>query len=80
MELALAVETVMIESHKDKWVRVIFIMDCTYEIWDTEHEHPNCPVCKSSYTDCPCPGPSMETEYDYKEIKGILYAKKKKDG
>lgn len=33
-----------------------------------------CSVCGGDYTECPCPGPTMEDEYDYKEEDGELYA------
>jgi len=36
-----------------------------------------CPECGEDFGDCPCPGPTMEEEYDYCEFDGILYAKPK---
>ncbi len=60
-----------------KWVKVVFAADCIYEEWDTDKECPQCPSCGGHYSDCQCPGPSMEDEYDYKEVNGVLYAKKK---
>ena len=60
-----------------KWVKVVFASDCIYEEWDTEKECPICPECKSEYSQCDCPGPTMEDEYEYKEINEILYARKK---
>lgn len=61
----------------DNWVKVIFFSDCVFEEWDIDREYPICPVCKIDYGDCQCPGPTMEEEYDYKEIDGVLYAKSK---
>lgn len=61
----------------DEWIKVIFAADCIYEDWDTEKEFAICPVCNTDYADCDCPGPTMEDEYEYKEIDGVLYAKKK---
>jgi hypothetical protein len=62
---------------KDKWIKVVFASDCIYQDWDEDRECPECPQCGKDYADCPCPGPTMEDEYDYKEVNGILYAKKK---
>jgi len=62
---------------KENWIKVVFASDCIYEDWDDDKECPTCPQCGNDYSDCPCPGPTMEDEYDYKEVNGILYAKKK---
>jgi hypothetical protein len=62
---------------KDKWIKVVFASDCIYQDWDEDRECLECPQCGKDYSDCPCPGPTMEDEYDYKEVNGILYAKKK---
>lgn len=66
----------MAKKKKD-WIKVIFAADCIYQDWDEDKECPECPQCGKDYADCPCPGPTMEDEYDYKEVNGILYAKKK---
>lgn len=68
----------MAKEKKNKWVKVIFAADCIFEDWDEDFECPVCPVCKTDYSDCDCPGPTMDEEYEYKEIKGVLYARKKK--
>jgi hypothetical protein len=47
---------------------VVFAVQCD--------EDGNCPVCGIDYAECACPGPTMEDEYDYKWIMGILYAKR----
>lgn len=62
---------------KSRWVKVIFASDCIYQDWDEDRECPKCPQCRGDYAECPCPGPTMEDEYYYKEVNGILYAKKK---
>lgn len=62
---------------KQKWVPVVFASDCIYEKWDTEKECPICPNCKKDYADCPCPGPTQEDLYEYKEIGGVLHARKR---
>ena len=64
---------------KDKWVKVVFAADCKYEKWDSDYECPVCPVCLTDYAECPCPGPTQDDEFDYKEIDGILYAKRKRN-
>lgn len=54
----------------DGWVRVVFACEVD--------DDGNCPVCEDvDYGDCPCPGPTMEDEYEYKEINGVLFAKRK---
>ena len=62
---------------KAKWIKVVFAADCIYEDWDEERDCPTCPECGRDYSDCPCPGPMMEDQYDYKEINGVLFARKK---
>ena len=53
------------------WDLVVFSGDC--------NEDGDCPFCKIDYGDCTCPGPTMEDEYDYKEVGGVLYARRKVD-
>jgi hypothetical protein len=60
-----------------EWIKVVFAADCIYEEWDEERDCPTCPECGGDYSECPCPGPMMEDEYDYKEINGVLFARKK---
>jgi hypothetical protein len=64
-------------KNKNKWLKVVFAADCIYDDEDVEHEFAVCPNCNIDYTDCPCPGPTMDDEYDYKEVKGVMYARKK---
>lgn len=61
-----------------KYVKVVFAHDCIYDEWDKDRECPICPVCKTDYSECNCPGPMQQDIYDYKEINGVMYAKKKK--
>jgi len=58
----------IINSH-GAWQRVVFAAEC-----DTDG---NCPVCGVDYSVCPCPGPTMEDEYDYREVNGVLWARAK---
>ena len=62
---------------EDGWQKVVFASDCIYEDWDEDKECPQCPQCGSDYSECDCPGPMQDDEYYYKEINGVLYAKRK---
>jgi hypothetical protein len=62
---------------KRGWKQVVCAADCIYEEWDEDHECPTCPVCGMDYSECDCPGPTQDDLYDYKEIDGVLYARKK---
>jgi hypothetical protein len=53
-----------------KWMAVVFSADCD--------EDGNCPACGIDYAECPCPGPTMEG-YEYREINGVLFARKESD-
>tara|TARA_R110001583_G_scaffold16458_3_gene67428 strand:+ start:1354 stop:1551 length:198 start_codon:yes stop_codon:yes gene_type:complete len=45
------------------WQQVVFADECD--------ELGNCPLCLSDYTECPCPGPSMdEAEWEYRTAEG----------
>lgn len=50
-----------------EWQKVVFAAECD--------EGGNCPVCETDFVDCPCPGPTQEG-YEYKEIDGVLHARK----
>lgn len=53
-----------------KWLRVVHSAECD--------EFGNCPVCVDvDFADCPCPGPTQEEEFDYKEVAGQLFARPK---
>ena len=52
-----------------KWVEVVFSADCD--------EDGNCPKCGIDYADCECPGPTQDDIYDYKEVRGVMYARRK---
>lgn len=57
-------------SKKAPWQRVVFSAECD--------EDGFCPVCvDEDFGDCPCPGPTQEDEYDYMEVDGVLYARRK---
>lgn len=71
-------EQMPIEINKNEWIEVVFAADCIYDKSDTEHEYPMCPKCKKDYAECPCIGPTMDDEYEYKEIDGKVYARKLK--
>ena len=50
------------------WLKVVFASDCD--------EDGNCPDCGIDFAECPCPGPSQEEEFEYREVDGILQARK----
>jgi hypothetical protein len=50
-----------------EWKVVVFAADCD--------EDGNCPACGIDYSDCDCPGPTMD-DHEYKEINGVLYARR----
>ena len=49
------------------WKKVIFAAECEPD--------GSCPVCGIDYAECPCPGPTMEEEFEYRTVAGILWAK-----
>ena len=52
-----------------QWQRVVFAADCEPDGL--------CPVCGIDYAECPCPGPTMDDEYEYIERNDVLYARPK---
>ena len=56
----------------DGWKQVVFASDCTP---CPDCGEPVCPVCKTHYAECNCPGPTQDDEYIYKFRKNVLYAK-----
>jgi len=50
------------------WQRVIHSCECD--------EFGNCPVCEIDYSECGCPGPTQDDEYEYRERDGILEARR----
>lgn len=58
-----------------EWKRVVFSSECTFEDWDIYKEMPICPECKIEYANCDCPGCHQDDIYEYKEVKGNLYAR-----
>ena len=61
----------------NEWIPVVFSADC--EPCDM-CEEPVCPKCAVHYAECECPGPMQEDEYQYKEIDGELFARRKQHG
>ena len=55
-----------------EWVRVVEAGDCfsCYQCGD-----PVCPLCSVHYSECDCPGPHQDDEFEYKEIGGELYGR-----
>jgi hypothetical protein len=59
----------------DSWKRVVFAVDCEPDGY--------CPECQLAtgeeidYADCPCPGPTQEDEFEYKEMGGRLFARRR---
>jgi hypothetical protein len=52
------------------WLRVSFAADTD--------EDGNCALCGMDYTDCPCPGPTMDELYEYRlGPGGVLQARLK---
>lgn len=64
----------------EKWQKVVFLSDCTFEDWDEDRECPRCPVCGQDWAECSHPGPGQDEDYRYKEVGGVLYAKEKPRG
>ena len=61
------------------WKRVVYASECG----DPEDELLECWVCGDLYADCPCPGPTMDDEYEYEEFslpEGNFMFARKKDG
>jgi len=57
-----------------KWVRVVHADECE-SVEGMEREMLVCCKCGGIYADCPCPGPTMDDEYEYKFINGVMFAK-----
>ncbi len=55
-------------SSNSDWQRVIHSRECD--------EFGNCPVCEIDYSECGCPGPTQDDEYEYRERDGILEARR----
>lgn len=54
------------------WRRVVFAAECVGP------DQALCPVCGVDYAECPCPGPTMEEEFEYREMNGVLWARPRK--
>ena len=53
----------------NNWRRVVFAFECD--------EYDNCPICNIDYSECDCPGPHQEDEYEYSEDgNGMLVARR----
>lgn len=59
----------------DGYRKVVFTADCILEDWDDDCEMPVCPNCLIEYSECNCPGPTQDDEFEYAEFNGILYAR-----
>ncbi len=60
VEMAIWLAEMVYDSPEDQeqgWQKVVFASDCKDD---------NCPQCSDYYPGCPCPGPTMEDEYEYK--------------
>lgn len=60
---------------KHPWQRVVFADDCPP---CGECGEPICEACDLHYAECGCPGPTQDG-YEYKEKKGVLYARELED-
>jgi hypothetical protein len=58
------------------WRRVICAADCDE---CPECGEPVCPRCTEHYANCECPGPTQDDEYEYRERRGVLFAKARED-
>jgi len=47
----------------ESWHPVVFIADLD--------EDGNCPRCRADYTECPCPGPTMDG-WEYRFREGVM--------
>lgn len=56
-------EDVSVRLTSDGWQRVIYLSD----LWTrTEWDDALCPACGDEYSECPCPGPMQDEEFEYK--------------
>jgi hypothetical protein len=51
------------------WHRVVF--SC-----DVDPDTDECPICGEEYPTCPCPGPTMSDEFEYREVDGVLWGRR----
>ena len=51
---------------RGEWRQVVFAADVG--------EDDVCPGCGGDYSECPCPGPTMD-DHEYEERAGVLYAR-----
>lgn len=56
------------EDIANGWVRVVFSSECD--------EYGNCPFCGIDYSECGCPGPTQDEEYEYCERGGVMLARR----
>jgi len=67
----------MSKPYTRKWRRVSFAADCIGGTDDEPGEQ--CSICGLTYADdCKCPGPTEEEKYDYREFRGVMYARRKR--
>ena len=61
------------------WKLVSFAGDCAGGDEETGELGYECSVCGGDYTECPCPGPTQEEDFEYKLDDGILFARRLAD-
>jgi len=54
------------------WKRVVYAADCD---GDMDGDFLKCCECGGEYSECVCPGPTMDDEYDYQVRDGVEYAR-----
>lgn len=60
----------------NEWVKVAFAGDCE----EDDGGELICSECGGDYSECGCPGPTMDEYYDYCFDKdGVMWARKKDD-
>lgn len=50
-----------------QWRNVVFAVDVD--------EDGVCPQCGGQYDECPCPGPTQDDLYEYREVRGVMQAR-----
>lgn len=55
------------------WQKVVFAGDCL----ECENcGEPFCDQCGQHYADCACPGPTQDDEFEYREVDGVMEARR----
>lgn len=58
---------------KRPWRKVVLAGECPS---CPDCGEPWCRRCRKHYADCSCPGPSQADEYEYRVMRGAMYARK----